>query len=254
MVFIADLVKLPLTQFTLFPTLPVELRLKIWTIASFHSRNVDIWARCLGKIGSRLHPYTPFKYTSHCSVPAILHACRESREVGLQYYHLDFGTFYENGTFRFETLPKIYINFAVDRVCELSGSDNNSPVICEYFISKCSNNGAQSVALRLSSMLDGDSEPLLGYQDRPLWGSSTLEEVVLFVSREDLDMDGQIEFDEIKNFSKTDNETFILLDRAQVLLWRRFNENWNGRSPIVDQLKFRPRVKYAHILLDGDRC
>jgi hypothetical protein len=67
-------------------------------------------------------------------------------------------------------------------------------------------------------------------------------------------MDGQIEFDEIKNFSKTDNETFILLDRAQVLLWRRFNKNWNGRSPIVDQLKFRTRVKYAHILLDGDRC
>jgi hypothetical protein len=161
MVFTADLVKLRLTQFTLFPTLPVELRLKIWTIASFHPQNVDIWARCLGEIGSRLHPYIPFKYTSHCSVPAILHVCRESRGIGLQYYHLDFGTLYDDETFRFETPPKIYIHFAADRVCELSGSDNNSPVICEYFISKCCNNGAQSVALRLSSMLDGDSEPLL---------------------------------------------------------------------------------------------
>jgi hypothetical protein len=110
----------------------------------------------------------------------------------------------------------------------LSGLDNNSPVICEYFISKCRNNGARFVALRLSSILDGDSEPLLGYQDRPLWGSPTLEEVVLFVSREDLDTDGQIEFAEIKDSSKVDNENFILLDRAKVLLWRRFNENWNG--------------------------
>ncbi|KAH8778117.1 hypothetical protein BGZ57DRAFT_884302 [Hyaloscypha finlandica] len=71
----------PLSQFTKFPELPTEIRLKIWGYAATTQRLLEL-QYC---IADR-------KFFSFQKLPAILHTSQESRDVGLCYYHLSFGT------------------------------------------------------------------------------------------------------------------------------------------------------------------
>jgi hypothetical protein len=108
---------------TLFPKLPIEIRLKIWEYDCFFTRNVDIWAKNIkgvvcdetGEVAHYFHSYT--------SPPSLLHVCKESRFEALQHYQLEFGTTCKY-TIRgvapevtILTSPRIYINWVVDRIC-----------------------------------------------------------------------------------------------------------------------------------------
>lgn len=66
--------------FTLFPLLPAELRIRIWSLAAPHRRVVEI--RSWG--GGR---YAPIKYSVHPHyLPAIFHVCKESRMEARRIY------------------------------------------------------------------------------------------------------------------------------------------------------------------------
>jgi 2EXR family len=78
--------------FTLFPKLPIDLRIKIWRNASSVTRNVDLWIETysLDDFNDSLDDI--YYWCSSCAVPAVLHANQESRTEGLKHYTLDFGT------------------------------------------------------------------------------------------------------------------------------------------------------------------
>ena len=111
-----------LSTFTPFPKLPVELRLKIWKYGCLFTRNVDIRAKEISGIVCKYTDEVAHYFHSYAPPPPLLHICRESRSEALKHYQLEFGT-----TFEYElagvapevaisTPPRIYINWAVDRI------------------------------------------------------------------------------------------------------------------------------------------
>ena len=116
--------------FTYFPKLPPELRHKIWKEACLIERVVDIWAVPLDVKGSTAFFENadiplPYSFKSHSKIPIILHTSRESRSVGLENYHLSFGTETDgiiNGMqLKSTSEPKIYINWESDIICPIMG-------------------------------------------------------------------------------------------------------------------------------------
>ncbi|KAG0645382.1 hypothetical protein D0Z07_8863 [Hyphodiscus hymeniophilus] len=87
----------PPTSFPCFPSLPTELRLKIWSslytltppaLIPFYLCKSDLdYLRLKRKA---CHDYPHIFASRMKRVPPILHACRESREIGLQHYSLGF--------------------------------------------------------------------------------------------------------------------------------------------------------------------
>jgi 2EXR family len=111
-------------EFTCFPKLPIEMRLKIWKCAANIPRNVDLWIGAaysnmsMWGVGSPSHEYI----FSTSSPPAILHICRESRHEGLSNYALAFGTEYSVGRNRVTEEATVYVNWEADTIC-LMNSD-----------------------------------------------------------------------------------------------------------------------------------
>lgn len=114
------------STFLQFPNLPIEIRLKVWKLSCFVTRNVDIATGTIGvtfgtedEVGAR-----PHYYRSRCRPPSLLHVCKESREEGLKYYKLAFGVEYKvlvgNRTMPQLTVsspPRIYFHWAMDWLC-----------------------------------------------------------------------------------------------------------------------------------------
>jgi len=101
-----------LSKFQLFPKLPHELRLKIWSLAANKPRAIKLLF---------LDPETlPSCHHSNSKVPSVLHASQEARKEGLRYYELCYEKASEldgylwprrDGT----VFPRgVYVNFAVD--------------------------------------------------------------------------------------------------------------------------------------------
>jgi hypothetical protein len=91
--------------FTLFPNLPIEIRLKIWGITASVARDVILAPNFL--VTNRLN------YQS--LAPAIMHTCKESRQEGKLYYELCTEIYYRR---RFDCgmpVNTTWINFSVDR-------------------------------------------------------------------------------------------------------------------------------------------
>jgi hypothetical protein len=170
-----------LKTFSYFGQLPLELRVKIWGHACFHQRNIDIFTEMLGEVRVNeqdMYRFESYKYFSQfCPHPAVMHTCKESREEGLKHYRLEFGTSHSFSIINISTPPRIYVNFACDRLCLLQpdcfGSDKEDRFYT--FVSICQQNGARSLALNVA----GDQH--WGYV-----GVSTswdaLEEIILFGS------------------------------------------------------------------------
>lgn len=74
--------------FSVFPRLPVELRLKIWRATIEEGRVLEIQEGLHGKISNRsnIKPWL-----SLCPPPSLLHVNSESRKEGLRFYSLSFG-------------------------------------------------------------------------------------------------------------------------------------------------------------------
>jgi 2EXR family len=83
----------PLTTFTCFGRLPAELRVLIWELARHGPRVVRLaWSKDPPKAPSwsRFPELYRANYSS-APIPAMLHACSESRQVALKWYQLLFG-------------------------------------------------------------------------------------------------------------------------------------------------------------------
>ncbi|KAI0123857.1 hypothetical protein BJ170DRAFT_98963 [Xylariales sp. AK1849] len=98
-----------LHDFHLFPRLPTELRLRIWSCSLPDSRIVSIHCDAKPSPG----PSAPFEarthecsFTSSAVIPASLHVCRESRSEALREYQLSFGTLHQPG--------KVFFNDSTD--------------------------------------------------------------------------------------------------------------------------------------------
>lgn len=102
-----------------FGVLALELRLKIWELASFIPRNVDVWNMDIfvSKGNGEQAHLIPHRMLSRRPPPAILHVCSESRQEALRHYILEFGAQKDAGSFVLTSKPRIYINPAVDTVC-----------------------------------------------------------------------------------------------------------------------------------------
>ena len=119
--------------FTIFPKLPPELRLRIWTLTANTPRNIDIWSREDGGVvkftGRDRHgnfqeqTFRTVQTTSTQSVPAILLVSKESRTVGLKHYTLILG--HEKPLWNsdvgivYSTPPTIWCNLNTDCICPM---------------------------------------------------------------------------------------------------------------------------------------
>jgi len=158
----------PLKKFTCFPKLPKELQLEVWKDAAFHGRNIGLWVK---DVWSKEHGlfYRYNYFYSTCRQPSILHVCKESRAEALQFYKLEFGI---NGEFvaRGQQLwdgirnpgrrvvsvkipPRIYINYAVDRLCIMDPGYHPRAAF-EGILKICKASQLKFVAYGISSYLD----------------------------------------------------------------------------------------------------
>ncbi len=127
----------PLTTFPLFPLLPEDLRFKIWTFASNAPRILEICQLATQSnitehhdVDRGIYYINASPYYSPSPVPAILHACHESRVVGLKFFKFAFGNGVgakdENGVKKAEA--RIWFNALADTL---------------YFPSWCWQNGIE---------------------------------------------------------------------------------------------------------------
>ncbi|CZR55805.1 uncharacterized protein PAC_05693 [Phialocephala subalpina] len=196
----------PCSTFTLFPKLPKELRLQVWNNASFITRNVDIWIAVL-RVGDPLSQFVNSEhhyFVSSAPPPALLHCCQESRAEGLKHYTLDFGTNKKlNGDRPIKNRsagvalvvePRIYINWAADRICLMNywivGDPMNHPSGVGDLFVKCKEKKLRFLAFNvILDWDDPDDEFRVPYEDsrdiqlsRP-WITG-VEELILFPSFE----------------------------------------------------------------------
>lgn len=133
-------------SFHKFDKLPTELRLRVWSFASFEPRFIHI--RDIDDIPSA---------TFNTKVPGILHACSESRHEALKFYTL-LRLPYVCARLRFHTMqpfppnkqPRKYVNLEIDTICALA------PVYpphldarnLDQFFKFCSMKGVKRIAIR----------------------------------------------------------------------------------------------------------
>ncbi|KAI1307200.1 hypothetical protein F5Y03DRAFT_383941 [Xylaria venustula] len=94
-----------------FPRLPAELRFQIWTLTA-NQRIVHLgWSPKICWVFN-IKPKN-FGYSSHTPVPAVLHVCRESRQIAPYKKTFSTPTLTQSGT---ET-KYIWVNFQKDTIC-----------------------------------------------------------------------------------------------------------------------------------------
>jgi hypothetical protein len=113
-------------RFTFFPGLPVELQNLIWEFACFIPRFVEIEPVRFRYNFEETKGWIIFNYRylyqlqSRFSVPPVLHACHESRRIGLMHYQKTFGAdkaIRRGGlSTKIKTPGRIYFNWACDTI------------------------------------------------------------------------------------------------------------------------------------------
>ncbi|KAH6712804.1 hypothetical protein BKA61DRAFT_675060 [Leptodontidium sp. MPI-SDFR-AT-0119] len=121
-----------LDQFTFFPKLPLELRLRIWKDVSFLPRLVDTKARHLGQINGIVTSADLTGWRSTLPVPSIFHVFQESRKEGLRHYKLEFGSKLSSSWISVNIPAKVYVNFNADVVLLFGPLDPASEIeLCQ---------------------------------------------------------------------------------------------------------------------------
>jgi hypothetical protein len=105
-----------LDQFTLFPKLPPELRMKIWKEACSEPRivEIDIFTYPV-EIRTTGTTAIDYDYRTRTPAPAVLHVYSEARQMGLKHYNRTFrrASFFEAKDVEEQI---IYVNFEEDTV------------------------------------------------------------------------------------------------------------------------------------------
>jgi hypothetical protein len=104
--------------FTLFPALPSELRLKIWSFIALVPRTVTIEYKTSYDRDDRGKVHATSKgWISPSTIPVSLHICHDSRSVALKNYRLAFGSYFHE--------PEIYFNFSADTLSFQNVNEGN---------------------------------------------------------------------------------------------------------------------------------
>lgn len=149
------------TTLAKFSRLPAEIRLSIWRLIGDQPRNLDIWQRRLGHLAQEYDNCLITRWVTLSAIPPILHACRESRAVGLEFYHLAFGSDNKlpHGV-TITTEPRIYVNWNRDRILPMQAEKWEHAA---YHTLACSDEGIgmQTVGIRANHHTPGSSWTLL---------------------------------------------------------------------------------------------
>jgi hypothetical protein len=251
-----------LTEFTIFTQLPAELRIKIWKHAAFIQRNIDIWT---SDFGEQLHVptdgiddpvawFTLWKYSSRTPPPSILSVCQESRVEGLKHYKLDFATSFSFRDFTFSTTPRIYINFAVDRLCFMESFQGADMWDCADLFNRCLTNGTRYMALNVRYFQGGEPWEVCDYIKPTITRFtdpttvSLLEEIILVNEFYHRDVKGHLEFKDYSPDVEDDGKLLYEMRKWLVRQCLMLNEKGEG--------EFRPgpptiRLKYVEV--EGER-
>jgi hypothetical protein len=106
----------PLSEFSCFSKLPLELRLEIWNLGML-PRTVDVFLHRIGRANSIDWPLV--ELYSRNPVPVSLQVCQESRAEAKRTYKLCFGTHLVTveekcGMFGFIRNPRTYFSYKMD--------------------------------------------------------------------------------------------------------------------------------------------
>ncbi|CAG8983015.1 hypothetical protein HYALB_00003594 [Hymenoscyphus albidus] len=113
------------TKFPAFPKLQAEIRLQIWELVCAFERDVFVGAKFIYDMDHNEVQFPAeyggteplFKYITDSPPPALLHVNQEARSEGLKNYILAFGVTVKCQDLKFQAMPRIYVNFQVDRIC-----------------------------------------------------------------------------------------------------------------------------------------
>ncbi|KAL2060723.1 hypothetical protein VTL71DRAFT_9364 [Oculimacula yallundae] len=246
-----------LVSFTLFPNLPTEIRLKVWSFASNEMRNVDIWARNIyvAPVEDYSATWAPYMLYSTTEIPSVLQVSHESRNEALKCYTLDLGTDFRThrrfGLFpavEIKFPPQIYINWKEDRLCLMHPEDfhahanSRGDETLEHdrlngFVAKCKEMKLQYMAVNIQSPgwdLDHDDgiDPMFA-EFLPCDGF--LKEMIIFQDERWADMTSDyggnqvriprgfqfedvFEYDGMNNENKTEEWTTLCKARSKFML------------------------------------
>jgi len=161
-----------------FLLLPAEIRLKIWKLCCLQSRNITILSVGVGEFietnpidrSSRDDP--KHRFITYTPVPALLHTCKESRHVGLQYYELSFGRTYDlrHGV-KIEIPHRIYVNWISDCILPV-GYHETDKTTFDCFFCDCTLPTARYIAV--------DASKYIPFRKGRLSTMGVLEEIILY--------------------------------------------------------------------------
>lgn len=167
------------TMFTVFSRLPIEIRLKIWAVASNQSpRTIDIWTdfkRC--EIENTIF-YTQWYSSSLALInpPPILSVSKEAREEALKHYVLEFETHMTIPKgISVVMQPRFYINYASDTL--LPRGYWNIVSFADFY-SRAERNGLKSLAIDVCDSFW--TENLRDYVAKGAWVFNGLEELLIY--------------------------------------------------------------------------
>ncbi|KAF8858695.1 hypothetical protein BDZ45DRAFT_689883 [Acephala macrosclerotiorum] len=171
------------TSFTIFPRLPLELRLKIWGhVANSQPRTLDIWTdfkRC------EVENTTFYTQAYQCELsnivpPPIFRVNHEARTEALKHYSLEFATGMNlpNGI-SVNISPRMYVNYATDTLIPRGYWNNVS--FADF---------AKRAAGRLKTLaIDVNDvfwkENLRNYCKKQCWVFNELDELILYDTSND---------------------------------------------------------------------
>jgi hypothetical protein len=254
-------------NFSLFPKLPIEVRLKIWGHASSVTRNVDVWAASLGiELKRSLKHKQPIYFYSSLPPPAVLHVNSESRSEGLKHYALDFDTALMTTAYAADftiSIPgMIYFNWNHDRLCLLhpfgvEGKPWPLPRQWADLHTKCLEKGLRYLAINIAHDCRSHSAASCTNRNRFLKHfprKSNLEEVVLFICRQLADRDSlkvkrlkvkrlkvkRLEFEDLDSKEQSEWMKYAKIVLAEKLLKGHIEKNGEisgGGTPLIRTCK-----------------
>lgn len=272
------------TSFPRFQELPTELQRKIWTELAFIRRNVDWRSRIVGTLVDRSGDYPGngmldfsekvFQFYTTQPVPAILHACHDSRKVGREYYRPFGRTEVKNGpdTGVFYTSEStIWMHHNVDRVVPM-GLDSYGQqwkMLWHHhnFEKRCAINVAGYYFA--NDCVDESTRSLPWLDGRYYENNRIHEEILLYIANDDIPpwKMGEIEFAEDVGFTE---EEQAILDGVKHNLLTTYQtkreerrENYERRylgyhrqaapAGLFDSLYVFPVIKYVALVVEGRR-
>lgn len=182
-------VAMHLGTFSLFPRLPVEVRLLIWEETCRQGRLITVFT-CQDPLEDEQslgHGNIPFyTFKSRDPIPSILHATREARAVARKFYTLAFDTRKEfpSVTALDRTAGSIWVNPLYDIICPMSSITDSQ---CDALRAKIYDLKVQRIALndcafQRSSTMRCDRWGTFLSRSPPEWMNENIKEVTLYTT------------------------------------------------------------------------